>query len=158
MERHEKDVLKTSINIHGPEAVDTGLALKVMEMMRTLGPTKAAMSGYTGVAAVVDAGLEDRIGISMHQVPSISLVEEDEQADLLVLVNHAKSRESAMRFGCMVFARTNGHLSKPFLQVDNGMLIEWCGHIEAVADRLADLLCLEKVIAPRGIYEGAQGW
>jgi len=158
MEQQEKDALKTSIIIHGPEAVDTGLALKVIEIMRALGPAKAVMSGYTGVAAVVDAGLEGRIDISRHRIPSVTLVEEDEQADLLVLVNYGKSRESAMRFGSMVFARTNGRLSKPFLQVDKGMLIEWGGHIEALADRLVDRLGLEKVIAPRGMNESAEVW
>ena len=158
MEPHEKDALKTSIIIHGPEAVDTGLALKVIEMMRALGPVKAVMSGYTGVAAVVDACLEDRIDISKHRVPSLTLIEEQEKADLLVLVNFAKSRESALRFGCMVFARSNGRITKPYIQVDNGILIEWFDVCEAVADLLIDRLCLEKVTAPRGGEDSASDW
>ena len=140
--------MRFAVILHGPEVLDTGLGQRVMRVLRGKGQVIAVMSGYTGVAAVIDAGLEDEIDISRRRKPSIELVRMDKGNDLLLLVNCAKTRESALRFGSMVYSRCAGKLTRPFIQVDDGIIIDWTGMGATVVQSLADELGLELVAPP----------
>ena len=119
--------MRFGIILHGPEVVDVGLAKKIIELLEEIGQVTAVMSGYTGVAAVIDAGLEGKIDISRMRKPSVELVDLSQTADFLLLVNSAKTRDSAKRFGSIIFSRCGSKLNKPLIQVDDGILIDWKG-------------------------------
>jgi hypothetical protein len=134
--------VKFAVVLHGPEVVDVGLAKKVIELLEEKGQVTAVMSGYTGVAAVIDAGLEGKVDISRMRKPSVELVNLSRSADFLLLVNHAKTRDSAMRFGSIVFSRCGSKFNKPLVQVDDGILIDWKGDGGEIARLLASELGL----------------
>ena len=145
--------------IHGPEAVDTGLALRLISILARTGRVKAVMSGYTGVAAVVDAGLEKRIDISQRRRPSVTILEMDEEVDVLVLVNSAKTRESALRFGSIVFSRVEGRIGGPLIQVDDGIIVDWTGKSRDFSELLAEELKCEVITSPTARWEQPEsGW
>ena len=106
------------------------------------------MSGFTGVAAVVDAGLEKRIDISLRRRPSFTIMEMNENVDILVIANSAKTRESALRFGSIVFSRVEGHIDRPLIQVDDGIIIDWTGKSSPLCELLANELKCEVIDAP----------
>jgi hypothetical protein len=118
--------MRAAVIVHGPEAVDTGLAESVISYLEREYEVTAVMSGYTGVAAVIDAGLEGRIDISQHHVPSVTIRRLAPGCDLVVLVNSAKDAESALRFGGIVSGRA-GAIAVPLVQVDAEMVLPWNG-------------------------------
>ncbi|MFA5312406.1 MAG: DUF2117 domain-containing protein [Methanomassiliicoccales archaeon] len=129
--------MRYAVIVHGPEAVDTGLVSQLVSYLQRSGEVRAVMSGYTGVAAVIDAGLEGLIDISMRRVPSETLAKFNDWADILVLANSAKSPDSAMRFGSIVHGRSIGRVTKPLIQVDQEAIILWCGCKNDLADELS---------------------
>jgi hypothetical protein len=135
--------VKYAVVLHGPEVVDTGLAKKVMDLLSEEGEVVVVMSGYTGVAAIVDAGLEEVVDISRMRKPSKELSGLSATNDILLLVNYAKSRDSAVSFGRIVYSRCRDEVTKPFLQIDSGILIDWNGRDEKAALHLAKELGLE---------------
>lgn len=104
--------------IHGPEIIDSGHALRLLDYLEKFGRVRAALGGTMGRAAVIDAGLGERIESSSKRLPSDSLKDLQSSSDLIVLLNQAKSRESGMIFGSMVASRAG--LSVPVLQIDCG--------------------------------------
>lgn len=152
--------VRFALILHGPEVLDTGLAQRVLSSLRKKGEIMAVMSGYTGVAAVIDAGLEGTVDISHRRKPSVELAHMNGQADFLLLVNCAKTRESALRFGSMVLSKCMGRITKPMVQIDDGILIDWTGHGGVLAQQLIDELMLESVPPPPIIplIEVKEGW
>jgi len=151
--------MKFAVILHGPEVLDTGLGQKVVGLLRKEGQVVTVMSGITGVAAVVDAGLEDEIDISRRRKPSIELAQMDREVDLLLLVNCAKTRESALRFGSIVYSRCAAKLTKPLIQVDDGIIIDWTGKDGPIVTRLAQDLCLEMLPPELATSpEAMEGW
>lgn len=148
--------MRCAVVVHGPEAVDTGLALRVLELLDEDYEVRAVMSGYTGVAAVVDACLEDRIDIREHHIPSVTLSDLASEADLLVLVNSAKDETSALRFGSIVSGRV-GLLTVPLVQVDATMVIPWNDALPQ-AYHLAEGLGLPLVVPAPAAREAEDGW
>jgi hypothetical protein len=142
--------------VHGPEAVDTGLALRVIGVLEREHEVRCVMSGCTGAAAVVDAGLEDRIDISEHHVPSATIRRLAPSCDLIVLVNSAKDIESALRFGGIVSARA-GDVRIPLIQIDAAMVLPWNGAVlQAIS--LAEALDMPMIVPERVADERREGW
>jgi hypothetical protein len=137
--------VRFAVVLHGPEVVDIGLAQKVIELLEEKGQVTVVMSGYTGVAAVIDAGLEERVDISRMRKPSVELMNLSQSADFLLLVNCAKTRESAMRFGSIVFSKCGNKVDKPLVQVDAGILIDWKDDDGEIVRLLASKLGLEPI-------------
>ncbi|HUL38936.1 MAG TPA: DUF2117 domain-containing protein [Methanomassiliicoccales archaeon] len=135
--------MKFAVVLHGPEVVDTGLAMRVIGPLSKEGRVEAVMSGHTGVAAVIDAGLEGLVDIKRTRKPSQELARLSGSNDVLILVNYAKNRESALRFGSIVYSRCKKSVDKPLIQVDDGIIIEWNGKDMAITRRLASDLDLE---------------
>ncbi|MEM0448868.1 MAG: DUF2117 domain-containing protein [Methanomassiliicoccales archaeon] len=151
--------MKYAAVLHGPEVLDVGLGQRVLAILKKEGETSAVMSGITGIAAVIDAGLEREIDISRKRKPSVELISLDRWADCLILLNYAKSRESGLRFGSIVFSRCSSKISCPLIQVDNGMVIVWKEGAEDLATRIGKELGLE--LLPRPILENIgeePGW
>jgi hypothetical protein len=115
-----------AVIVHGPEAVDSGLALRVMETASSLGHVRAMVGGATAVAAVIDAGLEGTISIGDRELPSLAITRALNGSDLVLLVNHGKGRVSALAFGRLVMSRVP-RTSIPVVQVDDGLTIIWSG-------------------------------
>jgi hypothetical protein len=148
--------MRAAVIIHGPEAVDTGLSLQVIEALRGRYEVRAVMSGYTGVAAVVDAGLEGVIDIREHHVPSVTIKKMAEESDLIVLVNSAKDETSALRFGGIVSARAK-EVKRPLVQVDEMMVLPWNDSmLEAVL--LAEALDRPMIVPHISGEDEVEGW
>jgi hypothetical protein len=144
------DVMRIGIVVHGPEAIDTGLLQKVMKIAKEKSATvKTIMSGYTGIAAVIDAGLENLIDIDQRVVPSEALLMLDKETDVLILVNYGKNRESIIRFGEIVYSKVKDKLEKPLSQIDNGVMIEWKHAEIPIIIEIAERLGLERIEAPK---------
>jgi len=144
------DVMKIGIVVHGPEAIDTGLLQKVLKIAKEKSASvKTIMSGYTGIAAVIDAGLEDIIDINQRVIPSEALLMLDKESDVLFLVNYGKNRESIIRFGEIIYSKIKDRLEKPLCQIDNGVIIEWNHADIPITIEIAERLGFERIEAPR---------
>jgi hypothetical protein len=135
--------VRYAVVLHGPEVIDTGLAKKVMDLLSDEGEVEAVMSGYTGVVAIVDAGLEEVVDISRMRKPSMELSRLNATNDILLLVNCAKNRDSAVSFGRIVYSRCKDEVTKPLLQVDDGIVVDWNGRDRRMAVHLALEMGLE---------------
>ncbi|VVB72679.1 Uncharacterised protein [uncultured archaeon] len=109
---------KIAAVVHGPEIIDSGLALQLINYLKKFGSVSAVLGGTMGRVAVLDAGLEDIIDICSRKRPSLSVQELEPTSDIIFLLNQAKSRETALAFGSMVAAAAG--VEKPFIQIDCG--------------------------------------
>ncbi|MBC7127332.1 MAG: DUF2117 domain-containing protein [Candidatus Methanosuratincola petrocarbonis] len=115
--------MRYGVVVHGPEAIDQGLAAKVIDLLSNTGEVIACVGGATGIVAAIDAGLEGAIDISRGELPSEALRRLETEVDCLVLVNHCKLEETGIAFGRIVALRAN--ITKPLVQVDNDFVISW---------------------------------
>jgi len=123
--------MRVAVIVHGPEAVDSGLAARVLEKASALGHVRAVVGGTTAVAAVIDAGLEGRIDISERTLPSEAIGREVHRSDLVLLVNQGKDRGSSLAFGRLVMSKVDpGQV--PVVQVEEGLSIIWSGDKDAL--------------------------
>jgi hypothetical protein len=104
--------------VHGPEIVDSGNALRLINYLKKHGNVAAVLGGTMGRVAVIDAGLEGIISINPKRRPSISLRELAPTSDIIFLLSQAKSRETGLAFGSMVAAAAG--IGKPLVQIDCG--------------------------------------
>ncbi|MDQ1260848.1 MAG: hypothetical protein QG575_29 [Euryarchaeota archaeon] len=109
---------KIGVVVHGPEIIDSGYALLLINYLKKGASVEAVLGGTMGRVAVIDAGLEDVITISPRRRPSQSIQDLQATSDLIFLLNQAKSRESGLVFGTMV-AKAAG-INKPLIQIDCG--------------------------------------
>lgn len=117
---------RIAVIVHGPEAVDSGLAIQVIEKARTLGIVEARVGGATAVAAVIDAHLETTIAIGSRELPSAAILQAMARNDLVVLVNQGKGRASSLSFGRLVMSRVASS-TIPIFQIDDGLSVIWSG-------------------------------
>ncbi|HEX58548.1 MAG TPA: DUF2117 domain-containing protein [Methanomicrobia archaeon] len=144
---------------HGPEVIDSGEAVLLLEAFSDF-EVRAALGGITGKTAVIDAGLQHIIDISMDLRPS-EVVRRlyEEGADLIIFANHAKTLESGISLGAEVLKRAN---VPKFVQVEfqGRRLIPWraeTGELEAILRILKPLgFELASAVLPAGgvISEG----
>jgi len=109
---------RIGVVVHGPEIIDSGCALQLINYLKKLGSVSAVLGGTMGRVAVIDAGMEDIITISPRRRPSLSIQDLVATSDLIFLLNQAKSRESGLVFGAMVAAAAG--IGKPLIQIDCG--------------------------------------
>ena len=86
---------------HGPEVVDEGEAEEALAAVRSAGfEYEAVLGGITGKTAIIDAGLQHIIDISGDKKPSeVALDFIERGIDFIILVNHAKNKDSAIALG-----------------------------------------------------------
>ncbi len=113
-----KPAVKIGVVVHGPEVVDSGLALKILSYLEKFGSTNAVLGGTMGRLAVMDAGIEDIIKISPRRRPSQSIGDLSTNSDIIVLLNQAKTRETGMAFGAKVAAHAGASI--PIVHIDCG--------------------------------------
>ncbi|MBC7120569.1 MAG: DUF2117 domain-containing protein [Candidatus Methanosuratus sp.] len=137
--------MRIGVVVHGPEAIDTGLAIQVIDLLSNFGEVKAYVGGATGIIAVIDAGLEQRIDISRTEKPSEAISRLDPESTHLILVNYCKREETGIAFGRAVASRAK--ITKPLVQVDNNFVISWNADGEELAREISDKLS-KKIIVP----------
>jgi hypothetical protein len=111
-------IARIGVVVHGPEIIDSGCALLLINYLKKLGSVTAVLGGTMGRVAVIDAGLEDVIFIRPRRRPSHSIQDLGAASDVIFLLNQAKSRESGLAFGTMVAAAAG--MGRPLIQIDCG--------------------------------------
>ena len=81
--------MKIGVVVHGPNIIDSGYALKLINLIKNYGDVKARLGGTMGRTAVIDANLENVIDISKKLVPSDSLkISYEDNAHIIFLLNY----------------------------------------------------------------------
>jgi hypothetical protein len=140
-----KQAAKIGVVVHGPEVVDSGSALQLINYLKRFGTIKAVLGGTMGRVAVLDAGLESVIAISPWRRPSRSIRDLEPSSDILFLLTQAKSRETSLAFGSMVAKAAD--TAKPLLLIDcDGKLVAGlAGEADEMAGKIAVDLGLENL-------------
>ena len=96
--------MRIGIVVHGPNIIDSGYALKLINLLGEYGEISVRLGGTMGRTAVIDASLEDIIDISRKLVPSDSLkIFHDDNVDVIFLLNYGKSDVTGQVFGYKVY-------------------------------------------------------
>lgn len=132
--------------VHGPEIIDSGCALSLINYLKGLGSVFAVLGGTMGRVAIIDAGLEDAITISPRRKPSESVRDLQGTTDAIFLINQAKSRESGLVF-CRMVADAAG-IDKPLIAIDCGgrFVALLAGDAGELAEHVASDLGLELLL------------
>ena len=152
--------MRIGIVVHGPNIIDSGYALKLIDLLKGYGDVKVRLGGTMGRTAVIDASLENIIDISRKLVPSDSLkIFHDDGVDVIFLLNYGKSDVTGQVFGYKVY---NHYVEKiednsiPVIQIerpgeDDGSIIPWNNDLN-LAFELSDKLRLD-IVKPEEVYE-----
>ena len=152
--------MKIGVVVHGPNVIDSGYALKLINLLGEYGEVKARLGGTMGRTAVIDAGLENVIDISRKLVPSDSLkIFHDDYVDVIFLLNYGKSDVTGQVFGYKVY---NHYIEKisdnniAIIQIerpgeDDGSIICW-NHELDISYELSEKLDLA-IITPQEVYD-----
>ena len=118
--------MEIGVVVHGPGIVDSGWAKKIIDILSNFGNVSCRLGGTMGRTAVIDAGLEDVIDISLKLLPSQSLeLFNREHADVIFLLNYGKSPETGRVFGYKVFTHYFKQISnEDFLATNHKPLYE----------------------------------
>lgn len=118
--------MEIGVVVHGPGIVDSGWAKKIIDILSNFGNVRCRLGGTMGRTAVIDAGLEDVIDISLKLLPSQSLeLFNREHADVIFLLNYGKSAETGRVFGYKVFTHYFKQLSnEDYLATNHKSLYE----------------------------------
>ncbi len=152
--------MRIGVVVHGPNIIDSGYALKLIDLLKSYGEVKARLGGTMGRTAVIDASLENVIDISRKLVPSDSLkLFYDDNVDMIFLLNYGKSDVTGQVFGYKVY---NHYVDKiddnniPLIQIErpgeaDGSVIPWNNDLDIVQE-LSHKLNLD-VVTPEEVYE-----
>lgn len=152
--------MEIGVVVHGPNIIDSGWALKLINLLSDYGNVSARLGGTIGRTAVIDNSLEDIIDISRKLVPSDSLkLFHDFGVDIIFLINYGKSHITGQVFGYKVY---NHYLSKisddniSLIQIErpgesDGSIISWNGNNKYLVDDLASKLNLN-IVTPEEVY------
>lgn len=151
--------MKIGVVVHGPNIIDSGYALNLINLLKEYGEVSARLGGTMGRTAVIDASLEEIIDISRKLVPSDSLkIFHDDCVDVIFLLNYGKSDVTGQVFGYKVY---NHYVNKindntiPVIQIerpgeDDGSIIPWNDNLDIV-DELSEKLNLA-IVTPEEVY------
>ena len=152
--------MKIGVVVHGPNIIDSGYALDLIELLKTYGEVSARLGGTMGRTAVIDANLEGVIDISRKLVPSDSLkLFYDERVDVIFLLNYGKSDVTGQVFGYKVYNHFVGKIPEndvPVIQIERpgereGSVIAWNNDLEIARD-LSQKLNLD-IVTPEEVYD-----
>ena len=118
--------MEIGVVVHGPGIVDSGWAKKIIDLLSNFGNVRCRLGGTMGRTAVIDAGLEDIIDISLKLLPSQSLeLFNRDHTDVIFLLNYGKSPETGRVFGYKVFTHYFKQISnEDFLATNHKPLYE----------------------------------
>ncbi|RAP49334.1 MAG: hypothetical protein BZ133_08205 [Methanosphaera sp. SHI613] len=125
--------LNIGVIVHGPGIIDSGCAVKIINMLSTMGNVSCRLGGTMGRTAVIDASLENIIDISKKLLPSQSIKLMAQDNDILFLLNYGKSQVTGHTFGYKVY--TNSNTNAKMIQIerpaeDDGVIISWSDKID----------------------------
>lgn len=140
--------MRYGVVIHGPEAIDSGLAVEVLDRLAMYHQVEATLGGAMGLAALMDAGLEERVRVSERLLVSEALARMGRTSETVVLVNWSKTRESGVAFGRLIWDRIRPPLSVPMVQLDRDFFIAWRGTVPAELASLMEQRGARKVEPP----------
>jgi len=159
--------MEIGIVVHGPNIIDSGCALKIINALKDFGKVHCRLGGTMGRTAVIDASLENIIDISAKRLPSESVkLFKEEDMDIIFLLNYGKSEVTGHTFGYKVFKNSFLNYNKKFnekiennnepsfIQIErpgekDGSIIGWNGNKE-LTSKLAKLFNL-KITNPEEI-------
>ena len=96
--------MEIGVVVHGPGIIDSGWAMKIIDYLSNYGNVRCRLGGTMGRTAVIDAGLENIINISLKLLPSESLeIFNTENVDVIFLLDYGKSQETGHVFGYTAF-------------------------------------------------------
>ncbi|HML26609.1 MAG TPA: DUF2117 domain-containing protein, partial [Methanomethylovorans sp.] len=129
--------MKIGLVIHGPEAVDSGQARKIIEILSTKGNVTAMIAGTMGKTAVIDAHMENVIDIIRSLRPSECI---EECIDM----------ETGIAFAGMVISHLKRKDEKPIVHIErpgssDGTVIPWNDLAKEYAKAIANELGLPMV-------------
>ena len=114
--------MRIGVVVHGPNIIDSGWALKLINLLKNYGDVSVRLGGTMGRTAVIDASLEKVIDISQKLVPSDSLkIFHDDAVDVIFLLNYGKSEVTGQVFGYKVYnhyAEKISDNSIPVIQIE----------------------------------------
>ncbi|MBQ2654546.1 MAG: DUF2117 domain-containing protein [Methanobrevibacter sp.] len=151
--------MKIGVVVHGPNIIDSGYALKLIDLLKQYGEVSARLGGTMGRTAVIDASLEGIIDISRKLVPSDSLkIFYEDRVDVIFLLNYGKSDVTGQVFGYKVY---NHYVEKiiendtPVIQIerpgeDDGSIIVWNDGCD-IAGVVSEKLNLD-IVSPEEVY------
>lgn len=102
--------MRIGIVLHGPEIVDLGSAKRIIDLFSRKHKVIAKLGGTMGRTAVLDAGLEDIIDISLGLTPSETILAIKDRIDLAILLNHGKTLDTGRHFGRIVASKVSDSL------------------------------------------------
>lgn len=126
--------MRIGVVVHGPNIIDSGYGLKIIEYLNSFADVSCRLGGTMGRTAVIDASLENIIDISRKLVPSDSLsLFADENVDVIFLLNYGKSSTTGHVFGYKVvnhYFNKNFNKNIPIIQIErpgeeDGTVILW---------------------------------
>lgn len=125
--------LDIGVIVHGPGIIDSGCALRIIDILSTMGNVSCRLGGTMGRTAVIDASLEDVIDISRKLLPSQSIRLMAEDNDVLFLLNYGKNQVTGHTFGYKVY--TNSNCNARLIQIErpaeeDGVIIAWSDEID----------------------------
>jgi len=112
--------MRLGIVLHGPEIIDSGRALALMDLFEGKAECEVCLGGAMGAIAVIDAHLEDRVDINREKV-SQAIVRLDGNCDAVLVLNRSKTRESGVAFGSILSRRFSA--THPVIQLDDGFVM-----------------------------------
>ncbi len=152
--------MRIGVVVHGPNIVDSGYALKLINLIKEYGDVSVRLGGTMGRTAVIDASLEHVIDITRKLVPSDSLkIFYDNAVDLILLLNYGKSDVTGQVFGYKVYNHFVDKIDDnniPIIQIErpgeeDGSVIPWNNDLDIVRE-LSQKLDLN-IVYPQEIYE-----
>lgn len=152
--------MKIGIVVHGPNIIDSGYALKIIDILENFGEVYCKLGGTMGRTAVIDAYLEDKIDISTKRLPSESLtLFLEEGMDIIFILNYGKSSITGHTFGYKVFSNVSYNAYNknkdneifsyiPVIQIErpgenDGSIISWNDINTDLAIKLSKILDLK---------------
>lgn len=150
--------MRFGVVVHGAEVIDSGFAVRVLDLLGRQGEVVATLGGAMGMAAILDADLQDRISIVPRQLVSNALLRLDKVCDATLMVNWSKSLESGLGFGGIVARKLAGKLSSSLVQLDRDFFVEWVPSLPPAISEVIEDLGLERVEAPvwEAVEEGVR--
>ena len=158
--KNQGEEMRIGIVVHGPNIIDSGYALKLIDLINEYGDVSVRLGGTMGRTAVIDKSLENVIDISRKLVPSDSLkIFHDDNVDVIFLLNYGKSSTTGQVFGYKVYTHYENKIADnniPVIQIErpgekDGSVINWACKSD-LACEFADKLNL-KIVTPEEIYE-----
>ena len=152
--------MKIGIVVHGPNVIDSGYALKLINLIKQYGDVSVRLGGTMGRTAVIDNSLENIIDISKKLVPSDSLkIFHDENVDVIFLLNYGKSSTTGQVFGYKVYTHYEDKITDnniPIIQIErpgeeDGSVINWACKSELTEEFAAKLNL--NIVTPEEVYE-----